>query len=95
MVCIMVIISYDISNDKKRAKFNKYIRKFGHMLQYSVYEIDNSERILKNIITDINNRWLKVFDETDSVYIFHLSNSCEIHKFGYARHEDSDLLIIK
>ena len=56
MVCIMVIISYDISNDKKRAKFNKYIRKFGHMLQYSVYEIDNSERILKNIITDINNR---------------------------------------
>ena len=44
---------------------NRYIRKFGHMLRYSVYEIENSERILNNIITDINNRWLKEFDQTD------------------------------
>ena len=42
----MIIISYDISNDRKRSKFSKYIKRFGHMLQYSVYEIDNSERIL-------------------------------------------------
>ncbi|MCR5150837.1 MAG: CRISPR-associated endonuclease Cas2 [Clostridiales bacterium] len=91
----MVIISYDISNDKKRAKFNRYIRKFGHMMQYSVYEIDNSERILNNIIVDINNKWLKQFDQTDSVYIFRLSASCEIQKFGYARNEDSDLLILE
>lgn len=91
----MIIISYDISNDKKRAKFNKYIRKFGHMLQYSVYEIENSDRILNNIVTDINNRFLKTFDETDSVYIFKLSPSCEIQKFGYARNEDSDLLIVE
>lgn len=91
----MVIISYDISDDKKRAKFNRYIRKFGHMMQYSVYEINNSERILKNILTDINNKWMKQFDQYDSVYIFNLSNSCEITKFGYARNEDAELLIIK
>lgn len=91
----MVIISYDISSDKKRAKFNKYIRRFGHMLQYSVYEIENSERILNNIIADIDNKWMKLFDQTDSVYIFHLSNACEIQKFGYARNEDSDLLIVE
>lgn len=90
----MIIISYDISNDKKRAKFSRYIRKFGHMLQYSVYEIENSERILKNIVTDINNKWLKQFDQTDSVYIFRMSSSCQIEKYGYARNEDSDLLIV-
>ncbi|MBQ4528529.1 MAG: CRISPR-associated endonuclease Cas2 [Clostridia bacterium] len=90
----MIIISYDISNDKKRAKFNKYIRRFGYMLQYSVYEIENSERILSNVITDLNNRWLKQFDQTDSVYIFHMSNSCEIMKYGYAKNEDADLLIV-
>ena len=49
----MVIISYDISNDKKRNKFSKYIKRFGKRMQYSVYEIDNSERILENIICDI------------------------------------------
>lgn len=91
----MILISYDISDDKKRAKFAKYIKRFGRMLQYSVYEIDNSERILNNIIADINNKFLKTFDQTDSVYIFRLSNSCSIQKFGYARNEDYDLLIVK
>ncbi len=90
----MVLISYDISNNKKRAKFQKYILKFGHRLQYSVYEIENSERILNNIITDINNKFLKIFDQNDSVYIFQLSSSCKITKFGYARNEDDELLII-
>ena len=91
----MIIVSYDIANDKKRAKFKKKKKKFGHMLQYSVYEIENSERILNNIVTDINNKWLKQFDQTDSVYIFQMSSSCKIQKYGYARNEDSELLIVK
>ena len=91
----MVLVSYDISNTKKRSKFNKYIRKFGHMLQYSVYEIENSEKILNNIIADINNKFIRTFDETDSVYIFKLNDACETLKFGYARHEDETLLIVK
>ena len=91
----MIIISYDISNNKKRARFNKYIRKFGHMLQYSVYKINNSEKILNNIITDINNKFMKTFDQTDSVYVFQLSSTCKVHKFGYARNEDTDLLIVE
>lgn len=91
----MIIISYDISDTKKRNRFHKYIQKFGHRLQYSVYEIENSERILKNIIADLQNRFLKTFDETDSVYIFKLSASCEILKYGYARHEDEPILIVK
>lgn len=91
----MIIISYDISNDKKRAKFNKYIKKFGHMLQYSVYEIENSEKILNNIATDLNNKWLKQFDQTDSVYIFQMSSSCKIQKYGFARNEDKELIIVK
>lgn len=91
----MIIISYDISNNKKRAKFNKYIRKFGYMLQYSVYEIENSPRILNNILADLNNKWLKEFDQTDSVYVFKMSTSCEIIKYGYSKNEDEDLLIVK
>ncbi len=65
------------------------------MLQYSVYEIDNSERILNNIVTDLNNKWLKQFDQTDSVYIFQMRDSCRIQKYGYARNEDKELIIIE
>ena len=90
----MVLVSYDISNNKKRAKFSKYIQKFGERLQYSVYQIENSERILENIIADLNNHFLKTFDESDSVYIFKLSASCEVFKYGYAKHEDDELLIV-
>ena len=50
---------------------------------------------ISNIIADINNKWLKSFDQSDSVYIFKLSPSCEVLKYGYARNEDSDLLIVK
>lgn len=90
----MILISYDISDDKKRTRFSKYIRKFGHRLQFSVYEIENGERVLKNIEADINNKWLKQFDQSDSIYIFHLSASCSVKKYGYAKNEDSDLLIV-
>lgn len=90
----MIIISYDISDDKKRTKFCRYIQRFGHRLQYSVYEIENSERILNNIITDINNKFKKCFDQSDSVYIFQMSASCKVTKFGYAENEDDSLIII-
>lgn len=64
------------------------------MMQYSVYEIDNSERILNNIISDINNKFMKLFDQNDSVYIFQLSNTRKVQKFGFAKNEDSPLLIV-
>lgn len=90
----MILISYDISNNKIRAKFNKYIRKYGHMLQYSVYEITNSEGMLDKIAWDINNRWEKVFEETDSVIVIKTSKSCKITKFGYAKHDEDSIIVI-
>ena len=60
----------------------------------SVYEIDNGERLLNNIETEIRNTWMPQFGQQDSVYVFHLSSSCRVEKYGYARNEDEDLLII-
>lgn len=91
----MILVSYDISDDKKRTRFAKYLSRFGHRLQYSLFEIENSERILNNITADLNNKFMKSFDETDSVYVIRLSASCEITKYGFAKHEDSDIMIIR
>lgn len=90
----MIIVSYDISDDKLRTKFAKYLLKFGHRLQYSVFEIDNSRRILDNIISDLKNKFEKRFAQSDSVIIFKLSSSCEVLRFGYARNDESDFMII-
>lgn len=90
----MIIVSYDISDDKRRAKFSKYLMKFGHRIQYSVFEIDNSDRILNNIVSDIENKYKKLFEQEDSIYIFNMSASCQVIRYGYAKNEESDLKII-
>lgn len=52
----MLVVSYDISNDKLRAKFAKTLEKQGAVrLQYSVYEINNTKRVLDNLVVRIEN----------------------------------------
>ncbi len=91
----MFIVSYDISNDKLRIKFAKYLSRFGHRLQYSVFQIDNSSRIIDNIIQDLKNNFEKKFTQEDSVMIFKLSSSCEIIRFGYVKNDEKDFFIIE
>ena len=90
----MLLVSYDISDDKLRTRFSKYLSKFGGRLQYSVFEIRNSERVLENIRTHISCHFEKSFSQSDSVMIFDLSKQCKIMRFGYAKNDETDLLII-
>ena len=90
----MLIISYDIADDKLRAEFSKYLSKFGGRLQYSVFEIRNSERVLENITAQITNYFEKKFSQNDSVMIFNLSKQCKITRYGYAKNDETDLMII-
>ncbi|HIW21952.1 MAG TPA: CRISPR-associated endonuclease Cas2 [Candidatus Dorea intestinavium] len=90
----MIVISYDISNDKLRTKFAKYLCKYGHRLQYSVFEIDNNERVLNNIEADIKNLFEKKFTQTDSIIIFRISKNCKITRYGYAKNDNSDMIIV-
>ena len=90
----MIIVSYDISNDKLRTKFAKYLSRFGHRIQYSVFEIDNSQRIVNNIVNDLKNKYESKFAQTESVIIFKMSSSCEVLRFGYAKNDEKDFLII-
>ena len=90
----MLIISYDIENNKLRTRFAKYLCKFGYRLQYSVFEIKHTETVLKNILIMIKSRFEKEFTQTDSIIIFELSATCKKHTFGYARNDDTDLIVL-
>ncbi len=89
----MLLVSYDISNDKTRTSFSKFLSKFGHRLQYSLFEINNSKRILNLIQIEIRSNFSRRFEETDSIMIFQMSESCTITKYGYAKHQDEDLVL--
>lgn len=90
----MLIVSYDISDDKLRTRFAKFLSKFGHRLQYSIFEIKNSKRILENIQIEIKADFEKQFEQTDSIMIFQMSKQCKITRYGYAKNDDEDLIII-
>lgn len=90
----MILVSYDIQNDKLRAKFAKFILKFGERRQYSVYEIKNSQRILSLIKSELDFNFAKKFGEEDSVLIIETSKTCKISRYGFAKHDDSDIIVV-
>jgi CRISPR-associated protein Cas2 len=90
----MLLVSYDISDDKLRAQFSKFLSKYGGRIQYSMFEIRNSDRVIEIITLKIESYFGKRFDQRDSVMIFNLSNTCKIIKFGYAKNSDEDLILI-
>lgn len=88
----MLIISYDIQNDRLRTRFSKMLTKNGAIrLQYSVYEVNNTDRVLNNLRILIEDKFEKEFDGCDSVVIFDV-NSVKLKKYGNAIHRDTDIV---
>ena len=88
---IMIVISYDIADHKMRTRFSKMLTKYGAIrLQYSVYEVRNTKRIIDNIILKIE-AYSKFFTMDDSVVIFEVSDNA-ITKYGNAIHRDRDVV---
>jgi len=88
-----MILTYDIQEDQLRNEFSKFILSYGRRLQYSVYEINNSKRILELVQEEIKNRFEKRFSQGDSVLIFKIKAENQILRFGYAKNEETDLLM--
>ncbi len=92
----MYIVAYDFANDKTRVRFAKFLEKHGERIQYSVWKIKNSKRVLENIITEVELKYKKHFTGADSIYIFRMCKGCDekIKRYGYAEHEESDLICL-
>lgn len=93
----MIFASYDFSNDKTRTKFSKFLKKFGRKLQYSVYEIRNSERVLHNIKKEVELRYKKKFQNADSVIVMELCERCKrnVCRYGYAANDEKDVVVFE
>lgn len=88
----MLVISYDISDDKLRTRFSKMLTKNGAVrLQYSVYEVNNTKRVIDNLVAVIEEKFSKKFSGCDSVIIFDVSG-VKLKKYGNAIHRDTDIV---
>lgn len=90
----MFIVSYDFVDNKTRSNFSKFLKKYGRRIQYSVFEIRNSNRVLNNIMEEIEMTYKKSFTKSDSVVIFRLCEGCKskIKRYGYAENEEKEVL---
>ena len=91
----MLLVVYDIQENKLRTQLSKFLQKFGRRIQFSVFEIKNSKRVLNNIKIEISLNFEKKFSQADSVLVFEIPDSSNIMRFGYPVNEEADLLIFE
>ncbi len=89
----VIIITYDITDNKVRTHFSKFLEKYGVRVQFSVFEVQNSKRVLDIVLNAIENKFRKRFESSDSVYIFR-ANHKETIRYGSAQLVDSDLILL-
>ncbi len=89
----IIIVAYDISNDKLRRHFSEFLEKYGVRVQFSVFEIRNSSRVLNIVKQAIETKFKKRFEPGDSIYIFS-ANRDDIISYGSAALLDNDLIML-
>lgn len=93
----MYIIAYDFKNDRRRTKFSKFLEQFGRRIQYSIFEIRNSKRVLNNISTEIEGVYKPHFTNSDSIFIIHLCETCKnkTKRYGYFANEEREVVLFE
>lgn len=89
----VIIVAYDISNNKVRTQFSKFLEKYGVRVQFSVFEIQNSTRVLSIVKNAIESKFKTKFDQSDSIYIF-TTNHDKTIRYGSASLLDNDFIFI-
>ena len=70
---MLILVSYDIPNDRRRTKLAHTLKDFGQRVQYSVFEC----RLKEDQITRLQARVTALIDtEEDSVRIYRLCAEC-------------------
>lgn len=93
----MIIVSYDFTKDKTRTKFAKFLTQYGERIQYSVFMIKNSQRIMKQILLEVEMKYKPLFGNTDSIMIFNICNGCveKLIRYGSAKHAEKDVVYLQ
>jgi CRISPR-associated protein Cas2 len=80
---VLIVISYDVANDRRRTRLAKELENFGRRVQYSVFECLLDVRQLERLRTRLLRR---IEASEDSIRIYSLCQDCrakvEVHGLG-------------
>lgn len=71
---MLYLVSYDITNNKRRTKLAKALKDFGDRVHYSVFEFILEPELLDKMIEQIEDI---ISEKEDSVRIYSLCGTCE------------------
>ncbi len=81
------VVSYDISNDRRRTKLASLLDKYGTRVNYSVYECELNERKLDKLLCEIELK--KLLDKKyDSLRFYHIHENSLERSFEFTQRAD-------
>lgn len=88
-----IIVSYDISDNKRRTKIHKALKAYGEWVQYSIFEC----RLTKTEYAKLRARLNPLIDvDEDSIRFYSVCESCrvKVERIGGAMPRDEDVFMI-
>jgi len=82
------VVTYDIANDKRRTKLSDLLGAYGIRVNYSVFEIELSERKREQLLHEIELKKL-INKKYDSLRFYHLCENCVAKSFDVGNRADA------
>ena len=83
----LVLVIYDVSDNKKREKLVKCLKSYGVRVHKSSFECLLSKKLYKKMVKESN----KIIDKkTDSLRIYKMNNENKILNYGIGKNIDKD-----
>ena len=60
------VVAYDVEDDKRRRKISEILEEYGKRVNYSVFEIEITEKELKKLVGKI----IKIYDKNDNIRFY-------------------------
>jgi CRISPR-associated protein Cas2 len=90
---MFVVVTYDISEDKRRTKIHSILKSYGEWMQYSVFECD----LTKSQYAKLRSRLNKLIKpEEDSIRFYFLCGCCQgkIERIGGEEVKDNTIFFV-
>jgi CRISPR-associated protein Cas2 len=88
-----VVVSYDISEDKRRTKIHKVLKSYGQWMQYSVFECNLTETQYAKLRARLSKL---IKPEQDSIRFYFLCRCCQdkVERIGGEKVRDETVFFV-
>ncbi len=82
-----ICVAYDVSDDKRRTRLHKTLRRFGQAVQYSVFEC----WLTRRQVAEMQEAVARIVAEADSVRYYDLCSACHRQTITFGTAETTEL----